>query len=186
MFRLVPDFKTTKDMFKRFYFVLVLGAALACNAAPSKPVNVDGSLNLQPTEQQSTVVKAVASLISGYNYKKVPLNDSLSAIIYDRFIKSLDENRNYLLASDIADFEKFKTKLDDDIKNGSLANVFYMFNVYQKRYNERIEYSIAQLGKDFDFNKDESFAYDREKQPWATQAELNTYWGKRVKYDLVN
>ncbi len=186
MFRLVPDFKTTKDMFKRFYFVLALGAALACNAAPSKPVKVDGSLNLEPTEQQTTVVKAVASLISGYNYKKVPLNDSLSAIIYDRFLKSLDGNRNYLLASDIADFEKFKTKLDDDIKNGNLANVFYMFNIYQKRYNERMDYSIAQLGKDFDFNKEESFAFDREKMPWATKAELNSYWSKRVKYDLVN
>ncbi|WP_100340215.1 carboxy terminal-processing peptidase [Mucilaginibacter auburnensis] len=173
-------------MFKRFYFVLVLGAALACNAAPSKPVKVDGSLNLEPTEQQSTAVKAVASLISGYNYKKVPLNDSLSAIIYDRFLKSLDDNRNYLLASDIADFNKFKTKLDDDIKSGNLASVFYMFNVYQKRYNERMDYSIAQLSKDFDFNKDDSFAYDREKLPWASQAELDTYWSKRVKYDLVN
>nr|WP_294791861.1 carboxy terminal-processing peptidase [uncultured Mucilaginibacter sp.] len=173
-------------MFKRFYFVLVLGAALACNAAPSKPVKVDGSLNLEPNEQQSTAVKAVASLISGYNYKKVPLNDSLSAIIYDRFLKSMDENHVYLLKSDIADFDKYKTQFDNDIKVGNLNNAFYIFNVFQKRYAERQNYSLAQLNKDFDFTKDDAFVYDREKLPWASQAEIDTYWTQRVKYDLIN
>jgi len=173
-------------MFKRFYFVLALGAALACNAAPSKPVKVDGSLNLAPTEQQSTAVKAVASLISGYNYKKVPLNDSMSTIIYNRFLKSLDENHTYLLASDVADFDKYKTKLDDDIKAGNLNNVFYIFNVFQKRYAERQNYSLAQLNNDFDFSKDEAFVYDREKLPWASQSEIDAYWTKRVKYDIIN
>lgn len=186
MFHLVPDFKTVKDMFKRFYFVLALGAALACNAAPSKPVKVNGSLNLEPTTQQSTAVKAVASLISGYNYKKVPLNDSISAIIYDRFLKSLDENHTYLLASDVAEFNKYKTLLDDDIKAGNLNNIFYIFNIFQKRYSERQTYSLAQLNKDFDFTKNDAFVYDREKLPWASQAELETYWTQRVKYDLIN
>jgi carboxyl-terminal processing protease len=186
MFHIVPDFKTVKDMFKRFYFVLALGAALACNAAPSKPVKVNGSLNLEPTTQQSTAVKAVASLISGYNYKKVPLNDSISAIIYDRFLKSLDENHVYLLKSDVAEFDKYKTQFDDDIKAGNLNNVFYIFNIFQKRYAERQNYSLAQLNKDFDFTKSESFVYDREKLPWASETELETYWAQRVKYDLIN
>jgi carboxyl-terminal processing protease len=182
-----PDLKTVKDMFKRFYFVLVIGAALACSAAPSKPIIVDGVTNLVPTEQQSTACKAVAGLISGSNYKKVPLNDSLSVVIYDRFIKSLDENRNYLLASDIADFEKYKTTLDDDIKNGNLNNVFYIFNVFQKRQLERTNYAVKQINNPFDFSKNETFTYDREKLPWSKSVEeLNTDWTKRVKYELLN
>jgi len=186
MFELVPDFKTVKDMFKRFYFVLALGGALACNAAPSKPVKVDGSLNLEPTAPQSTALKAVAALVSDYNYKKVPLNDSISAIIYDRFLKSMDENHVYLLKSDIADFDKYKTRLDDDIKAGNLANVFYMFNVFQKRYADRQNFSLAKLNDNFDFTKDDTFVYDREKLPWATQEELDAYWTKRVKYEVIN
>lgn len=182
-----PDLKTVKDMLKRFYFVLVLGAALACSAAPSKPIIVPGVINLEPTSQQSTACKAVASLISGSNYKKVPLNDSLSVVIYDRFIKSLDENRNYLLASDIADFEKYKTTLDDDIKNGNLNNVFYIFNVFQKRQLERTNYAISQIKNAFDFTKNETFIYDREKLPWSKSVdELNTDWTKRIKYELLN
>lgn len=187
MFYTNPDLTTVKDMFKKVYLLLVLGAALACKASPSKPVKVAGSNDLQPDEQQSLVCKQVASLISNYNYKKVPLNDSVSAIIYDRYIKSLDENHSYFLASDIKDFEKYKTVLDDDIKAGNLADAFYIFNVFQKRYIEHIKYSIEQISKNFDFNKTETFVYDRDKLPWiATQSDMDAMWTKRVKYDLLN
>lgn len=187
MFYTNPDLTTVKDMFKKVYLLLVLGAALACKASPSKPVKVAGSNDLQPDEQQSLVCKQVASLISNYNYKKVPLNDSVSAIIYDRYIKSLDENHSYFLASDIKDFEKYKTVLDDDIKAGNLADAFYIFNVFQKRYIEHVKYSIEQISKNFDFNKTETFVYDRDKLPWiATQSDMDAMWTKRVKYDLLN
>jgi carboxyl-terminal processing protease len=174
-------------MFKKFYFVLAVGAALACKASPSKPVQVSGSNNLQPTEQQSMVCKTVAKFISQYNYKKVELNDSLSAVIYNRYLKSLDEGHNYLLASDIKDFDKYKYSLSDDIKNGNLNDIYYMFNVFQKRYEDRVKYSIAQLATNFDFNQKESFTYNRSELPWvANAAEMDKEWTKRVKYDLLN
>src|SRR5580658_2754692 len=166
MFYLNPDLKTIKDMFKKLYVVLVLGAALACHAAPAKPIKVAGSNDIQADEQQSIVCKTVAELISNYNYKKVALNDSLSLVIYNRYIKSLDEGHSYLLASDIADFDKYKTVLSNDVKNGNLNDVFYIFNVYQKEYIEHIKYSLAQVDKDFDFSKNETFTYDRANLPW--------------------
>jgi len=183
-----PQLTLVKDMFKRFYFVLAIGAALACHAAPSTPlIKVPGSKNLEPTEQQSLICKTVAKFISQYNYKKVDLNDSLSAVIYNRYIKSLDETHTYLLASDIQDFDKYKNSLSDDIKNGNLNDVYYIFNVFQKRYQERIKFSIAQLNNNFDFSKKETFTYDRTDLPWvASQAEMDSEWTKRVKYDLLN
>ena len=187
MFYTTPDLIRVKDMFKKVYLVLVLAAALACKASPSKPIKVPGSTDLQPDEQQSVVCKQIASLISNYNYKKVDLNDSVSTIIYDRYLKALDENHSYFLASDVKDFEKYKTVLDDDLKSGNLNDAFYIFNVFQKRYIEHVNYSLAQLNKNFDFNKKEEFVYDRDKLPWpATQADMDAMWSQRVKYDLLN
>jgi len=187
MFYFNPDLKTVKDMFKKLYFVLVLSAAVACHASPSKPVKVDGSNDLQPDARQNLVFKEVASLISKYNYKKVNLNDSLSAVVYDRYIKKLDPDHNYLLASDIKAFNNFKYQLDDDVKAGNLNDVFYMFNIFQKRYLDLIKYSLAHIDDNFDYNKDETFTYDREDMPFvASQKELNELWIKRVKYDLLN
>jgi len=150
MFYFNPDLKTVKDMFKKLYFVLVLSAAVACHASPSKPVKVDGSNDLQPDARQNLVCKEVASLISKYNYKKVNLNDSLSAVVYDRYIKKLDPDHNYLLASDIKAFNNFKYQLDDDVKAGNLNDVFYMFNIFQKRYLDLIKYSLAHIDDNFD------------------------------------
>jgi carboxyl-terminal processing protease len=186
MFYTTPDLTTVKNMFKKVYLLVLLAAALACKASPSKPIKVAAS-DLEPDEQQVIVCKKIAELITNYNYKKVELNDSISTIVYNRYIKSLDENHSYFLASDIKDFEKYKTVLDDDIKEGNLNDAFYIFNVFQKRYIEHVNYSLARLNKSFDFDKKESFVYDRDKLPWpANQAEMDDMWGQRVKYDLLN
>ena len=174
-------------MFKNFYLVIVLGAALSCKAAPSKPIKVPGSNDIQPDPQQSIVCQKVAELISEYNYKRVDINDSISKVIFDRYLKLLDEGHNYFLASDIADFNKYKTVLDDDVKSGNLNDVFYMFNVYQKRYIENIKYSIAEIDTPFDFDKDEVYTYDRDNLPYAaSEKEMNRIWHLHVKYDLLN
>ncbi|PTQ99876.1 S41A family C-terminal processing peptidase-1 [Mucilaginibacter yixingensis] len=182
-----PDLKTTKDMFKKLYVILILGSALACKAAPAKMISVPGSNDVQPDEQQSVVCRTITSFISSYNYKKVELNDSISSLIFDRYLKALDENHNYLLASDVKDFEKYRTVLDDDLKSGNLNDAFYIFNVYQKRYNEHVKYSLAQIDKPFDYNQNETFTYDRDNLPWiASQADMDKLWTQRVKYDLLN
>ncbi|MDN3597289.1 carboxy terminal-processing peptidase [Mucilaginibacter myungsuensis] len=180
-------------MFKRLYIALLLGSAFACTAASEKLpekkpiVKVKGSNDIEPDEQQSVAVRAVTQFITNLNYKKVPLNDSISALVFDKYLKRLDENHNYLLASDVKEFEKFRTVLDDDMREGNLNDVFYIFNVYQKRYNERVNYSLAQVDKVFDFNKTENFTYDRSKMPWvATVTDMDELWNKRVKYDLLN
>ena len=93
---LPPKLKNVKEMFKKFYLMVVLGSAFACHAGTSKPAKVSGSTNLEPTAQQGIVCKTVAGIISQYNYKKVDLNDSLSIVIFNRYLKSLDEDHNYL------------------------------------------------------------------------------------------
>ncbi|EHQ27377.1 carboxy terminal-processing peptidase [Mucilaginibacter paludis] len=181
------DLNSVKDMFKKVYLFMLLGAALACKAAPSHPVKVPGSNDLQPDEKQMIVSRYIAQMITTQNYKKVELNDSLSLVIYNKYLKMLDENHNYLLASDVQSFEQFKTKLDDDMKTGDLNDVFYIFNVYQKRYVERVKYSLTQIDNNFDFTKNEVFTFDRETLPFEkSEADINELWTKRVKYDLLN
>ncbi len=51
---------------------------------------------------------------------------------------------------------------------GDLSAPFYIFNVYLKRYNEWINYSLSQVKAKYDFNQNDTYVYDREKMPWAT------------------
>lgn len=174
-------------MLKRIFTITFAAAVLACTASPKAQKPVDGIKNIKPDEQQALVCKEVVGLIESYNYKKIKLNDSISSVIFDRYIKALDPSRYYFLASDIKEFEANRYNLDDDFRIGDLSTPFYIFNVYLKRYNERIDYSISQIKNKYNFNQNDTYVYDREKLPWPkTTAELNEIWKKRVKYELVN
>jgi carboxyl-terminal processing protease len=181
------EFKLVKEMLRRILLVTFTAAVLACSATPKQQPLVEGIPNIKPDEQQGLVCKEVVSLIENYNYKKIKINDSISSVILDKYIKQLDPSKYYFLSSDIKEFEKYRTTLDDDFRNGDLSAPFYIFNVYLKRYNDWITYSLSAIGKKYNFNENDTYVYDRENMPWLTSTpELNNVWQKRVKYELIN
>jgi carboxyl-terminal processing protease len=181
------EFKLVKEMLRRILLVTFTAAVLACSATPKQQPLVDGIPNIKPDEQQGLVCKEVVSLIENYNYKKIKINDSISSVVLDKYIKQLDPSKYYFLSSDIKEFEKYRTTLDDDFRNGDLSAPFYIFNVYLKRYNDWVTYSLSSIGKKYNFNENDTYVYDRENMPWITStAELNNVWQKRVKYELIN
>jgi carboxyl-terminal processing protease len=181
------EFKLFKQMLRRILFVTFTAAVLACSAAPKPQQLVEGIPNIKPDEQQGLVCKEVVALIENYNYKKIQLNDSISSLILDKYIKSLDPSKYYFLASDIKDFDQFRSTLDDDFRNGDLSAPFYIFNVYLKRYNEWVEFSLANLKNKYNFNSSDTYVYDREKLPWvASRAAMDDVWQKRLKYEMIN
>ena len=177
-------------MLKRILLVTFTAAVLACQAAP-QPLPpqklVEGIPNIKPDEQQSLVCKEIVALIENYNYKKLAVNDSISSLVLDKYIKALDPYRSYFLASDIKDFEQFRTTLDDAFRVGDLSVPFYIFNVYSKRFNETLDYAMAHIKDKYDFNQNDTYIFDREKMPWVSSTTaLNDIWKKRVKYELIN
>ena len=129
----------------------------------------------------------VNTILTRYHYKKFDLNDSLSSVILDRYINSLDNGKNYFLKSDIDSFEKYKNKIDDDIKSGDVYPFYDIFNVFLSRMVERLNYVDTLLNKEFDYTKDEEFLINRDKADWAkNEDELNDLWRKRVKNDALS
>jgi carboxyl-terminal processing protease len=160
----------------------LLGAAMTPAAAPP----VAGTV-LQPTEQENYVARRVSDIIAREHYRRAPLDDRLSSLILDRYLDAIDGGRSYFYASDIAEFEKYRYELDDAIKAGDVEPAFVIFRRFQQRSRERMNYAIDLLAKKPDFDVDESFTFDREKEPWpANAAEMNELWRKRVKNDALS
>jgi carboxyl-terminal processing protease len=180
-------FKIVKEMLKKILLVTFTAAVLACHASPKPQPMVQGMSNIVPDEKQALVCKEIVALIENYNYKKIKVNDSISSLVLDKYIKELDPYKNYFLASDIKEFEKFRFTLDDDFRIGDLNAPFYIFNVYLKRYNEFLSFASTEIKAKQNYNSNDTYVFDREKMPWAkSKAELDNLWKKRVKYDLVN
>ncbi len=147
----------------------------------------DTSTVVEPRKYMSTEDELIATILQRYHYRKFKLDDSLSNVILNRYLKSLDNNRMYFYASDIANFDQYKDQLDNDIKDGDLHPAFKIFNVFKERLNDRINYSEQLLKKGFDFNKQEDFQIDRTKAPWIKDTtEMNDLWRKKVKNDALN
>jgi carboxyl-terminal processing protease len=111
---------------------------------------------LMPLEQQPQAARLSAEILSRYHYKHTALDDSLSAQIFDNYLKSLDGDKLYFLQADIDHFAGARTRLDDAILNQELSIPFGIFNLYQQRFAERFKYSRSLLKKGFDFEKEES------------------------------
>lgn len=174
-------------MLKKILLVTFTAAVLACHAAPKTQPMVQGVSNIVPDEKQALVCKEIVGLIENYNYKKIKINDSISSLVLDKYIKDLDPYKYYFLASDIKEFEKFRYSLDDDFRNGDLSAPFYIFNVYLKRYNEFLTYAFTEIKAKQNYTQNETYVFDREKMPWTTsKSALDELWRKRVKYELVN
>lgn len=148
---------------------------------------VDSSIVLYPTKMQSKVDQIVTTLLSRYHYKKIDLDDSLSSVIFDDYIKTLDYNKLYFLKSDIDRFEEYRYSLDDYLKEGILFAPFEMFDTFKKRMTERMYYIVKRLNTEFDYTSDDILIPNRENAEWATTTlELDDLWRKRLKNDALN
>jgi carboxyl-terminal processing protease len=164
-----------------------VGLAALLGAAMTPPAAVPAAAVLAPTEQENYVARRVADIIAHEHYRRAPLDDHLSSLILDRYLDAIDGGRSYFYASDIAEFERYRYELDDAIKTGDVEPAFVIFRRYQQRSRERMAYAIDLLNKKPDFDIDESFNFDREKEPWPANAtEMNELWRKRVKNDALS
>ncbi|WP_295999802.1 carboxy terminal-processing peptidase [Rugamonas sp.] len=164
-------------------FALVLSASLPVGAAlPEKA----GDTQLKPLPQQTQAALWASRVLSRYHYKATPLDDAMSEKIFDRYFKSLDGEKLFFVQSDLDQYAGARTQLDDAIQNENLTLPFAIYNSYQQRFTERMNYARELLKTKLDFAVDESYQYDREKAEWPkTEADARELWRKRVKNDWL-
>ncbi len=172
---------TKKSPIASLLLALVFSAA---SHAEYQPVKLS---ELQPEAKHIRASELITHILTTYHYKKMELDDELSASIYDHYLENLDQNRVYFLQADADEFEKYRYRIDDAIKNSNLDPAFEIFKRYRQRVDERISYALDTLNYNFSFDKDESFLFDRREADWAKDnGELNEIWRKRVKNDFLN
>lgn len=171
-------------MTRRISLALFLSFSLVITSAYSVP-NL-----LSPTRSQITTSQKIVKLLERHHYNHIYLDDGLSSQIYDRYIKDLDANRSYFLHNDIKEFEAYRYEMDDALKSGNLAPAYHIFNRYQVRLIDRINYVLKALNNDvtkLTFTDDSTYNTDRENVDWPKdKVALDALWDKRLKYMVLN
>jgi carboxyl-terminal processing protease len=141
---------------------------------------------LQPLPQETQAAYLSAEVLSHYHYKTMPLDNAMSEKIFDRYLKSLDGEKLFFTQADIDRIQPYKLKMSDAVAKGELAAPFAIYNLYEQRANERLNYAESLLAKGFDFTAKEGYQYNRSKATWAkSDDEIRDLWRKRVKNDYL-
>jgi len=168
--------------FVRYSLVVLLTAFSITQSVFAVGVFGD-STKLEPKPHYAEEAKLVSQILNTYHFKKIQLNDSLSSVILNDYIETLDNNKSYFLASDIASFEKYRNALDDLTKLGDISPAYEIYGVFKKRFEQRMQYVKEELvPTQFDFTLDETYDTDRSDDEWAeTEKELDELWRKVIK-----
>ena len=192
---------STNNRFKNFTAMVRVGlAAIIAAQAPSLfAADVEATAAIEPpatiaplrplAEHPRTSLNVVEQLRRNH-YLRKPIDDALSSAMLDKYLNILDSSRSYFLASDIQAFEALRYSLDNALKDSDLDPAFHIFNRYQDRLLNRLNFSLQLLDQElasFDFEVEETIEIDREQAEWpADQAELDDLWRRRLKSQILS
>lgn len=144
-------------------------------------------LKYTPAQVKTTV--EIVNHLDSRHYRSQDFNDDLSSRFFDDYLSALDPAKTYFLKSDIAEFAKYRTKFDDDLKKGKLDKTFAIYNRFTTRMIDRLEKVVAQLNDEkvtYNFDVEESIPTDWEETDWpADPAAADAIWNKRIKASLL-
>ena len=138
-------------------------------------------------EKDRLLLELLTFVIEKGHYSPAEIDDNFSKSLYKEYIKSLDPTKRFFLQSDIVEFSKYETELDDQIKNKDLTFFDLTYSRLKKRIDESKTYYKSILTQPFDFNDEEEFNSDYEKVPFASSiSDLKEKWRKQLKLSVLS
>ncbi len=137
-----------------------------------------------PADRQVSVL--VSTLMTQDHLSSRKLDDAISQRAFDTYIKSLDPMKVYFLQSDIDEFTKYRSKLDDQMRKGDYTAAFKIFKRFLERVDQRVATALELLDREFDFSIEEEMITEPDILTYPdSDEEANEIWRKRIKYSLL-
>ena len=142
---------------------------------------------LSDPEKEKVLLEIVKYVVEKGHYNSIDLDDNFSVKIFDDFISKLDPQKRFFTANDIRQLNRYKYKIDDQIKNYQLE----FFEETYKTYNQRVSDAKLFVDKvfetDFDFSEDEFIDLNNDSIPFSFgKNQLFERWRKQIKYSVLD
>lgn len=166
-------------MKSRFAGSLALAALLFTFSVPPRLLEAKSD-----TEQ---ICVSVGRLLEEGHYTHQPLNDDMSRKFLRTYLELLDFSHLFFTQQDVDSLTaKYGSAVDDDVLLGNLKPAYEIYDLYQRRVDDRVA-KIKQLLKEpLDFKTDASIELSRQKAPWPKDmAEADQLWKGRIASELL-
>ncbi|WP_378185765.1 carboxy terminal-processing peptidase [Aquimarina sp. W85] len=163
---------------KKSFLILMLTIIISA-ASCSFTTNVEND-----PDKDKLLIDLISYVLSKGHYDAKEVNDDFSKEVFADYIDALDPLKRYFYESDINEFKKYETLIDDQIRNKDIAFFNLTYERLQKRMDEARSLYIRILEKPFNFELEESIDTDYEKLSYATtKEEMINRWRLQLKFN---
>lgn len=168
---------------KRHYKILLAVVALSATLFAFKIKSGD-----EPDpDKDKLLLELLMFVVEKGHYSPAAIDDNFSKGIYKDYVQALDPSKRFFLQSDIDEFSKYETQLDDELVNKDLTFFNLTYTRLMKRMQESKNIYCGILKSPFNYKVDESFDTDYEKAPYAKNSnELKERWRKQIKLSTLS
>ena len=157
------------------YVLLLMLVAVASCSFTNKTFEND--------DKDKLLLDLITYVLEKGHYEPKVLNDEFSVSVFEDFIDVIDPTKRYFVASDIAEFEKYKYQIDDEIKNTDITFFNIVYERLMQRMGDAKEIYKEVLATPFDYSENESISIKYDEEPFAANRdELKERWRKQLKY----
>jgi carboxyl-terminal processing protease len=130
---------------------------------------------------------SVGRLLEEGHYTHQQLNADVSQKFLKNYLELLDFSHLFFTQKDIdALTTKYGTALGDDVLLGNLKPAYEIYDLYQKRVDDRVAKVKELLKQPFDFKSNATVEVRREKAPWPKdEADSDRLWHDRIASELL-
>ena len=105
--------------------------------------------------------------------------------ITSSFVEGFDPFKLYFTKEDVAGFNEKRDQLEDLLKKKDIGFPYEVFRKLLTRIEERVEMANKLVDAELDFTKDDVFKTETDEIEYASAADMESRWKRRIKYDLL-
>ena len=170
--------KMRSVMIKNFK-VLVLALLLAAASCSFTTSDTDPG-------KDKLLISLISYVLERGHYDAKEFNDEFSEAVYKDYIDALDPLKRYFLASDIKEFDAYRDKIDDEIRDEDITFFDLTYNRLRQRMEEAKGIYSEVLQEPFDYSEQETIDTDYNKLSYAkNEKELKEIWRKQLKFNAI-
>jgi carboxyl-terminal processing protease len=146
------------------------------------------SLFAQNSDNNCDILFKINKLLQNEHYKPKPVNDSLSAYVFDELMNNLDLSRNIFLKSQADSLsDKFRLQLDNQILNKNCSFIDDIKKEYKKGLlrNKAVLEKLNTQTINYD-TKDTIRFKKRNFGFYLKENDLENAWNKKIRYEIFN
>ena len=144
---------------------------------------------LETSPQMKAEVKDMKTAMERLHFSKKHVSDEELEQLVINYMERLDFNHLYFLKTDkLLWQQRFgKTLKNTYLDKNELYPAFYIFNTFENRISERLEWTKHYLANEIDLLAPDLYVLNDEDATWpSTEMEADQLWERRLKNEILN